>query len=328
LAGFRGSSVCAAQAIHTDQLFDFHSGFWINLHHFLYRQAILSEPQKGRALALTTADSDETQRLAPSELASWDNAVSYYLNSVAKRDLLFDDELISVKNELEDNENSPQLAGAKIPPAMRTALLQAAPIYRKHWWPRHDAENRRWIAALMSAVSRYGQALAADLSRIYGEPWPQYPVRVDAVGYANWAGAYTTLYPTRPTISTTDAANQDMAALEIVFHETSHGMMDEVMKGMRAAESNVNAHRTGAPFHSGSIWHAVLFYTAGELVAERIPGYVPYADKNGLWTRAWPDPDRSLIEKDWKPHMTGAADLQGALAKLVGDLAAAGRQHP
>ena len=38
------------------------------------------------------------------------------------------------------------------------------------------------------------------------------------------------------------------------------------------------------------LWHEVLFYTSGELVAKRIPGYVPYAEKNGLWARAWPGP--------------------------------------
>jgi hypothetical protein len=147
-------------------------------------------------------------------------------------------------------------------------------------------------------------------------------VRVDAVAYANWAGAYTTIEPTRPTLSTTDPANQGVAALEIVFHETSHGMMNKVMEGMRAAEANVNAHRTEA-FNAGSIWHAVLFYTAGELVAERIPGYVPYADKNGLWTRAWSGPDRALIAQDWQAHIDGSVGLQESLTKLVADLAAA-----
>jgi hypothetical protein len=72
---------------------------------------------------------------------------------------------------------------------------------------------------------------------------------------------------------------------------------------------------------------AVLFFTAGELVAAQIPGYVPYADKNGLWVRAWPSPDRSLIEKDWKPHQNGSMELQQALSKLADDLASAS-PHP
>ncbi len=58
-------------------------------------------------------------------------------------------------------------------------------------------------------------------------------------------------------------------------------------------------------------------------MAEQIRGYTSYADKNGLWTRAWPGPDRSLIEQDWKPHIDGAVPLPVALAKLVDDLAMA-----
>jgi hypothetical protein len=59
------------------------------------------------------------------------------------------------------------------------------------------------------------------------------------------------------------------------------------------------------------------------LVADRIAGYVPYADRKGLWVRAWPDPDRALIAQDWKPHMNGTVDLAQAIASLVQDLAGA-----
>jgi hypothetical protein len=65
----------------------------------------------------------------------------------------------------------------------------------------------------------------------------------------------------------------------------------------------------------------VLFYTAGELIAENYPGYEPYVDHAGLWARAWPDPIRALIIQDWKPHMDGSVTLNGAVAKLLNDLA-------
>jgi len=320
--------VCSAQvassATTAEHLFDFHSGIWINLHHFLYWQALLSEPQKGpHPLALYKSDGDALEQLSPAERASWDAAVSYYAKSLVKRDLLFDEGMEAMKNNLEDAEESPDLTNVQVPLELKTVLLRAAPIYKKHWWPQHDAANREWITQLRPLVQQYGSTLATEMVRIYGQPWPQYPVRVDAVVYANWAGAYTTLYPTRPTISTADPANQGAAALEIAFHETSHGMMDKVMDAIHGAEANLNAHRTTGAFHAGSIWHAVLFYTAGELVAEQIPSYVPYAVKNGLWLRAWPSPDRSLIEQDWKPHMQGSLELQQALVRLVDDLAMA-----
>lgn len=309
-------------------LFEFHNGFWINLHHFLYRQAQLSEPQTGRHnLSLTKADSDELQQLSAQERNAWQDSVSYYTRALVKRDLLFDEELNQIKNDLEDAEASSDLANAKIPADLKAALLQAAPIYRKHWWARHNADNQDWIAHLEPLVQRYGSTLSAQLIRIYDEPWPGYPVRVDAVAYANWAGAYTTRDPTRPTISTTDSANQGTAALEVLFHETSHGMIGKVRDAINAAEADVNVHRPGAAFHSGPLWHAVLFYTTGKLVAEQFPGYIPYADKNGLWVRGWPSPIRSLIEEDWEPHMNGSVTLQQSLTKLVSDLASPVQTH-
>ncbi|MGB6828965.1 MAG: hypothetical protein WBE41_13040 [Terracidiphilus sp.] len=323
-ACFPGASDATAQAASQTNLFEFHSGFWINLHHFLYQQAHVEVTRKGpRPASLTAADSAALEGLSLQERENWSSAVGYYTRELAKRDLLFDDGLITIKNNLEDAETSPDLAGVLIPPQLKAVLLSAAPIYRKYWWRAHDAANRKWIAELTPLVQRYGSTISARMIAIYSQPWPQYPVRVDSVAYANWAGAYTTLEPTRPTISTSAQANQGVAALEIVFHETSHGMMDKVMQAIGAAEANINAHRSGNPYHSGSIWHAVLFYTAGELVSEQIPGYVAYADKNGLWIRAWPAPDRAVIEQDWKPHINRASSLEPALTKLVADLASA-----
>lgn len=309
----------AAQQPHA--LFEFHSGFWVNLHHFLYLEALSDRPNKEHLAILTAADEEALRSLSPAERAEWDNAVAYYTRSVVQRDLLFDRELAASKDQLEDAETSRDLAQVNVPEELKAVLLKAAPVYRNHWWATHDAENRAWIARLQPLLIAHAEWLKDSLERIYQEPWPGEPVRVDAVVYANWSGAYTTIGPTRVTVSTRNSAMQGPAALEIVFHETSHGMMDKVQTAIDAAVKAQNARQPNHAFHADSIWHAVLFYTAGALVAERIPGYVPYADKNGLWKRAWPDPDRALIEQDWRPVMKGKAGLQPALTKLIDDLA-------
>jgi hypothetical protein len=72
---------------------------------------------------------------------------------------------------------------------------------------------------------QHGPQLRRALETIYDTSWPTEPVRVETVDYANWGGAYTSLFPTQPTISTTYAGNQGTAALEIIFHESSHGMV-------------------------------------------------------------------------------------------------------
>src|SRR5580704_5628373 len=189
-------------------LFEFHSGFWINLHHFLYLEALSEKPHKGSRETVSAADADTLTSLSPEERATWDAAVSFYRSSLAQQDLLFDEDLISIKNQLEDAEASPDLANVGIPKGLLTVLLNAAPIYRQYWWNRHDARNRQWIEQLKPLVSTYGKTLKDSLVRIYDTPWPGHPVRVDATVFANWAGAYTTIEPTRPTICAIDPANQ------------------------------------------------------------------------------------------------------------------------
>ncbi|MFL6428288.1 MAG: hypothetical protein ACJ71S_08610 [Acidobacteriaceae bacterium] len=303
-------------------IFDFHSGFWVNLHHFLYLEALTERPEEARRPAsLSTEDLTALRALTPQEHVLWDEAVAYYAHSMIQRDLLFDRDLIATQIALEDAEASSDLGGTELAPELKSVLQKAAPIYRNHWWPMHYRKNRAWIQQLEPLIGRYGDSLKNSLAKICETPWQTEPVRVDMVMYANWAGAYTTVGPTRVTISASEPANPEAGALETVFHESSHALVDKMRAAIDEAAAVENAHRTGPPFQSGNIWHAVLFYTAGALVAQQIPGYVPFADRGGLWKRAWPDPDRALTAADWQPHIDGRTGLQPSLAKLVSDLA-------
>src|SRR5207248_6491828 len=58
--------------------FDFHSGFWVNLHHTLYNQA--AGLNAGRAPDLSGLDAAET--------AAWHDAVEYYQLNFAGHDFL------------------------------------------------------------------------------------------------------------------------------------------------------------------------------------------------------------------------------------------------
>jgi hypothetical protein len=217
-------------------IFDFHNGLWVNLHHFLYMAAQASSGRVGHPQG-DTADAEELTKLSESEQKDWNAARSYYASSLVHRDLLMDSGMEKIKNELEDEESS-DLKNADIPPELKSVLLSAAPVYRKHWWPRHEMLNGDWISQLEPLVGRYGASLSQSLAKIYDVPWPQQPIRVDVVAYANWAGAYTTLYLTRATISSLNSANQGTAALEIVFHESSHAMMTRLMSDIDAAQKS------------------------------------------------------------------------------------------
>ena len=227
--------------------FEFHSGFWLNLHHYLYEQA-----SPGGAVASDTAE--------------WRRAVDYYRREMVNRDML-SREMEAINNSLADRETAASLRDSGLPSELIAILEAAAPEYRQRWWPVHDATN--------------------------------------------WAGAYTTLEPTHITISSTVRANAGQAALEILFHEASHSLISGVFDALSR-----EAREQGKLLRQRDLWHALLFYTAGELTSRHLPGYTPYAIANGLYDRAWPGA-LPVFNQDWKPYLDGTIDRATAIRRIV-----------
>jgi hypothetical protein len=282
-----------AQNTPATPVFEFHSGFWVNLHHFLYEQATAESP-------------------APSNSPEWMAAVAYYRKEITKLDLLTN-EAARINNRLSGLEDAAPAANSGLSPDLIAALDAAAPIYRAQWWPDHDRANRAWIAAAEPLIERYGEALKKGLARIYATDWPVAPIRTDVAEYASRAGAYTTLGPTHITISSANSGNQGNAALEVLFHEASHAL---VAKLRNTLSTEVKAQKQ--VFRRSDLWHAIIFYTAGELVRRQLDGYTPYAIKGGLYDRVWPGVPE-ILDADWKPYMDQSIDLTTAARRLAAD---------
>src|SRR5260370_3969819 len=220
-------------------VFELHSGFWINLHHLLYEEA----RQQHSAVPATNTKAAKSAKpilqIAPgakvafnaSEQRAWDEAVAYYAANYADKDLLFSTELVLLKNQLGDFETCGELSGRKtkscdagLPGKLTQILESAAPVYRAHVWPNDARVNRAWIKRVAPLVPEQGVALSHRLADIYQTRWPTERIRVDVSAVANASGAYTTLDPLRVTIASTDPRNQGPAALEVLFHEASHGI--------------------------------------------------------------------------------------------------------
>ena len=273
--------------------FDFHSGFWVNLHQFLYEQAM-------------------REASPASDLPEWREALDYYRREVVNRDVLTD-EAARINDRLADLEASLSLKGSGLPPNLITVLDAAAPIYRDRWWAEHDSANRAWIQAVQPLIAKYGDALRKQLGTVYATDWPATPIRTDVAEYANWAGAYTTLEPTHITVSSVNPGNQNEAALEVLFHEASHAMFTKIGNALSA-----EVRARNMLFRRRDFWHAVLFYTVGEMVRRQLDGYTPYALKNGLYERSWMGVPE-ILDADWKPYLDGKTDLTTAVRRLVAD---------
>src|SRR5688500_16545498 len=132
-------------------LFEFRSSPWLNLHHLLWARGERVPPP---------ADMPDAER------ASWNEGIAAYA-PYSKRALLFDEELLKIKDALRTVETETTLDGVAIDPSTRATLERLMPIYRKHWWPAHDRANREWIAAARTLVDRYGPAIDAAIARAY-----------------------------------------------------------------------------------------------------------------------------------------------------------------
>jgi hypothetical protein len=342
-------------------VFELHSGFWINLHHTLYHQARLGKdaasPDKtGKTSGPALKTPAETKTAyTTAEQKAWDDAVSYYAANLADKDLLFSSELVQLKNQLSDFEDCDELTGktkkfcdAGLPPKLAQALEAAAPVYRAHLWADHDRANRRWILRVAPLVIEQGVGLSERLADIYETHWPRQKIRVDVAAYANLAGAYTTLDPLRVTIASLDSRNQDAEALEVLFHEASHGIAEPVQDAI------IRECRQRDKAIPRDLWHALIFYTTGEVLRPVLaysdatprkldlrspastagssandsrensrstspPGYTPYALREGLYERGWKN-YLDVLQRFWQPYLDGRATFSDAIARMVSSL--------
>jgi hypothetical protein len=306
-------------------VFEFHSGFWVNLHHFLYK---LAREQKGSSRPATSPD---VVKFTEKEKRAWQAAVDYYAAKYADLDLVVNSDLIILKDQLADVENCEGISGrsgprcdASLPKDITRILESAAPVYRAHWWSEHDRANRRWTAQVAPMVRQWGKDLAAELARIYQVKWPAGRIRVDVTAYADSAGAYTTLDPLRVTIASLDPRNQGPAAFEMLFHEASHSLAEPVQTAIVR-----ECRARGKPIPR-DLWHAIVFYTTGEAVKNVLSqanengggtgqSYTPYAVREGLYTRGWSNYLR-VIEQFWQPYLEGRMDFSDAIARMVSSL--------
>jgi hypothetical protein len=110
---------------------------------------------------------------------------------------------------------------------------------------------------------------------------------------------------------------QGFAALELMFHEPSHGIVGPSFGaiGPEIAEIEKRLHRV-AP---RQLWHAILFHTSGELtrraLARRgVTSYVPFfvGMFEGPYRR-----EADALREHWQAYLDGRTERGVALERIV-----------
>jgi len=229
--------------------------------------------------------------------------------------VLFDQGMVDIGTALRRAEDKSNLDGIAIDPALKTTLERLMPIYQKLWWRSHDRGNREWIAAVQPLIDQHGAAISQALARTYGVTWPNKPIPVDVTVTAGPNGAYTSTDPTQVTISSTGDGNQGYRALEMVFHESSHGLgLFPIL--IQPLNQMAEEQKVKVP---PQLWHAVLFYTAGELTRRELKAngidYTEYAG-TGLYNNLCGAGCRDKLVEHWAPHLDGKRSIPDALSAL------------
>jgi hypothetical protein len=294
-------------------IFSFQNNFWVNLHQFLHAEA--GRRAAGQALRF------EPSTLPQADRAAWEDALTAY-GPISKRDHVRDAGLIAVNDALSQVEGD--TLPTTIEPAIGAALTRAAPVYRAGLWPEHRRANEAWIATMRPIIERIAPSLTVQLAQAYHASWPSQPILVDVSHAAGRFGAYTTLQFGRAlaghaTVSSFDEGSDGEMGVETVFHEASHTIGPSIMR-MIAAEA-----RSQNVAQPPNLWHALIFYTTGELVRRALgktgdSHYLPYAYRFSVYEKGML-PDRGSLEKNWQPWLDGKVSFEQALRNLVRDVA-------
>src|ERR1044071_7126126 len=276
---------------------------WVNLHQ--------------RLLYAARFESATPATLSADDLSKWNHAVESYRTFLGKRSPIFDDELKRLNAALSATTTSK--LPASLPKAAATTLEAAMPLYRVAQWEEDDRANRFWIAMAEPLLTSAGEELAAAHAKVYGVPFPQ-DILVDVSPFGWEFGAYTTGEGEHAhvVVTSVEPGYQGFAALEMLMHEPSHAIVDGNSNAAIGSDlARASRELQIKPY--ANLWHAILFYTSGELtrraLAKRgVRNYQPVI--LGMYERGYRGYRQSL-ETHWQAYLDGKVSREAAIRQIL-----------
>jgi len=280
---------------------------WVNLHQRLLYAARF-EPATPAALS-------------GDDLSKWNQAVEAYRAFLGKRSPISDDELVRLNAALSATTTSK--LPASLPKAAATTLEAAMPLYRVAQWEEDDRANRFWIAMAEPLLTSAAEELAAAHEKVYGVPFPK-DILVDVSPFGWEFGAYTTGEGEHAhvVVTSVEPGYQGFAALEMLMHEPSHAIVDGNSNAAIGSDlARASRELQIKPY--ANLWHAILFYTSGELTRRALAkrGVRNYQLVIlGMYERGYRGYRQSL-ETHWQAYLDGKVSREAAIREILRETA-------
>src|SRR5262249_24332345 len=156
------------------------------------------------------------------ERKAWSSALDAY-EAYGRKSVIFDETLVHLNNWLSTFSDTGNLFPIPNDIDARTvrALIDAAPVYRTHFWLDQSQKNMKWVAAVQPLVTALGSSMVSSLADVYRVDWPAAPIVVDASFQAGADGGYTTDGPVgtaaHTVIQASNTGYEGEAGFEMVF---------------------------------------------------------------------------------------------------------------
>ena len=159
--------------------FEFHSNFWINLHHFLYQQAQGSQAKKLREDGNRLLDIGEDAirpALSLSEAERLTSAIAYYNNHLIGKSL---PQLGNLRTWLEGQSHKRPITDTTFTANYTKIVNDFSPVYKMHYWPTHNAQNARVVNTHIKILQQIEKEAISKLEQLAGYRWPGARVRIE-----------------------------------------------------------------------------------------------------------------------------------------------------
>lgn len=299
--------------------FVFQSSKQLNAHLYLYNRALGCKFTKKPDDSLAYYSfKDKYASLNAKEALELNGIMLYYRDSLAKKDLLFDNSMSEFSDYLSDDGRSKIKLKLKWQADALEALKKFQPYFTKLYWAGIDSTNKAWLAAYKDQLIKLETTVVPELEKIYQTKLPSQKIRIDLTCYATFAGAYSFKNSFEHIIySSASKSNQAELATEVVFHEASHFLVDKVNDQIfLLVKDNKDSKKCS------NVWHNIMFYTTGYVLEKQYklqwkkfdPYYVQMK-----FSEKFPDFKITLdgCNLYWNQYIEGKLKLNEALKKIT-----------